>query len=252
MRRILSIAFILFGAALMVACDTLEQKEAKQKTEKGKKDGVNKQFWPNGKTKIEITLKDGQKHGPSRNYYRDGTLHQEINYSYNRKHGTATTYYENGNAYQSTPYVNGRIHGIRKKYRQNGDLYAEIPYQNNQPGKGLKEYTLDGKLKKEYPRIIVETVDNILRKDQYIVRVHLSDNSKNVEFHLGKLNEEGFLEDRLFRTYPQRNGVMELKYNLPKGTFVMETLHIIANVKTRLGNPYIITHSFNLAAENRR
>jgi hypothetical protein len=246
MVKLYSSLLILF---LLLGCDSLEKSK---KPSKKITDGVVKQYRTDGELKNEITFKDGKKHGLAKTYYKDGMLHQEIEYINNVQHGLATTYYETGKVYQITPYDSGKINGIRKKYRKNGDLMAEIPYDHNSPCKGLKEYLLDGSLKKKYPKIIVKTIDNILKNGKYKLRFTISDNSRNVDYYPGtELTKNGCFKEIVRPMSSQKKGMAELTYTLPVGTFLMEEIKMVAVVTTRLGSPFVTDITYNLALENR-
>lgn len=232
----------------LLACDDLPKEGSKKKI----KDGVVKQYYASKVVKNEIEYKDGKRHGTAKNYYKDGTLHQQIEYTNGKKNGDAITYYENGKVFQITPYENNLMHGIRKKYRPNGQLMAEVPYNYDRPCKGLKEYLLDGSLKKQYPKLIVDPVDNLLKDGSYILRVKSSDGTSKIKFYVNtKLGANGCLEGGEPSTSQNESGVFEVKFNLPENAFIMEELHFVAEITTTLGNPYITYTKHNLAIENR-
>ncbi|ELR71011.1 24-amino acid repeat protein [Fulvivirga imtechensis AK7] len=241
------ILFVVF-AIFLGGCDSLDRTSGKKS---GKKEGVVKQYYPDGSLKNEITFADGKKNGVAKNYYKNGRLRQQVSYLNNVKHGDVITYYESGSKYQVTPYVNGEIHGLRKKFRVDGRLLAEVPYVNNEACRGLKEYLTDGELKTRYPTIVVEEIDNLLRSNEFTLRISVSDNSKKVVYYIGELDEQGCISADAMRLEPQRPGVLDIKYHLGPGMFIMEELNIIAVVQTRLGNPYITEKKYNLAIENR-
>lgn len=244
----LSVYLWVLFIAILFGCDSLDKGS---KAGNDKKDGVVKQYRPDGSIKTEITFKDGVKNGPAKSYYKNGKLRQEINYVNNVKDGPVVTYYENGKKYQVTPYANGQIEGKRLKYRMDGKLMAEVPYHNGNPCAGLKEYLTDGSPKTKYPEIVVKEINNLLKSNEYILRVSISDHSKHVVYYLGEMDEGGCIRDDAMRIEPQKPGILELKYNVQPGMFTMETLNIIAVVETRLGNPYITQRKYNLAIENR-
>ncbi len=242
---LLVILLVLFYGCLPIQT---EEKKGKAKIEK---DGVRKTHYPSGQLRSEIPIKDGKKNGLARDFYSDGKPHFEINYVNNRKHGITRMYYQNGKLYEETPYDNDRIHGIKKRYRQDGKLSAEAPYNFDEPCTGLKEYLVDGSPKKKYPTIVVTPVDNILRDDRYILRLSMSDKSKNVTFYTGSLKGgciDGSLE-QVFET--PKKGVSEISFYLPQGTYLMEEVNIVAKVKTPQGNYYVTQRKYNVAIENR-
>ncbi|MTI23301.1 toxin-antitoxin system YwqK family antitoxin [Fulvivirga sp. RKSG066] len=238
--------FLVTGL-LLFGCEHVTTK----KTNKGKvKDGVVEQFRADGSLKTSVALKDGKRHGEAKSYYKDGTLRQSINYVNNVKEGLAVTYYQNGRKYQETPYEKGKINGIRKKYRMNGNLMAEVPYINNEPCAGLVEYLLNGERKTNYPHIKIRPVDELLKKDRYSLILSISDGSKDVVFYSGKPVDEGCIPHYAIPLGSHKAGKAIVRYDLPPNAYIMEEMNFIAKVKTKLGNPYIIETSHNLAIEN--
>ena len=199
----------------------------------------------------ERNYKNGKLHGVSKTFYPDGKLRTKVNYDQGLKHGIALKFFQNGNVYQEYNYNYGKLNGSQKKYYENGKLMSEIDYKNDFPGIGLKEYLSTGKLKKKYPRIIIEAQDQTLINSTYILRIKLSDGNNNVQYFQGKLDDEGFMNTRLERLVNMGDGVLEMYYNVPPGHFLMEEINIVAKVKTRFRNFYIVTIKHNLSIENR-
>lgn len=247
---------IFLSVLLLSSCDKIEKaisdaaQNNEQKGGKKIKDGVVKQYRKNGVLKTEVSYKDGIRHGLAKSYYKNGKLRQEINYAKNQKDGTAKTYYQNGKLYQTTPYVNDTIHGFRKKYRQNGKLMAEIPYNKGTVCAGLKEYLINGEPRKRYPVIEIQEIDQLVIKNKFTVRLKMSDGSKNVKFYDGSLTADGCISNDLLWLSSNTPGMLDLVYDVPPGMFMMKELTFTAQVKTKLGNPFITQKRYNLALDN--
>ncbi len=251
-----SIVFLFIIMGLLVSCNSEhhEEKRVFRKSKpkpKIKREGLIEKRRSDGSLKTSINYRSGKKQGLAISYYSNGKVRQKINYNEGIKHGNAETYYENGHIYQITSYKNGYKHGVRKRFRQNGKLYSEMPYYLDHPTVGLKEYTTSGEQKKKYPEITVEAIDQILTNDSYILRISMSDNSKKVEYYIGELTEDKYIGNDAIRMVSQRPGVLELRYNMPKGTFIMEEPNIIAKVTTKLKNIYITQKTHSVSIENR-
>lgn len=212
--------------------------------------GLVKHYRKDGNLASEITYKDKKKHGPAKGYYKDGKLKSELWYQENVLHGVAKMYYENGKLYRETPYTKGETDGIQKVYRENGILLSEIPYKMGQLGIGTLEYTPEGKQKKQLPKIKVEHINNLIKHNEYIVRVSLTEGYKNVTSYIGELAEGKYKHNRLMEM-PAKKGIMELNYSLPPGTFIMEEIHIVAETKTQMRSPYLLEEKVHIAAENK-
>jgi antitoxin component YwqK of YwqJK toxin-antitoxin module len=242
------IGFITSSIVLVIVffgCSNMEQDATKKK-----RDGLVKQYGKGGVLKNEIMYANSKKNGPAKTYYSDGTLRQEITYVNDTKHGIAITYYENGKKYQETMYDSGVIVDVRRKYRENGNLFAEIPYVNGETAKGLKEYLVDGTLKKNYPKIVIKELNQILKKSEFKLLINMSNNAKSVTFYRGQLTDGQVIGRDAGKIFRQSKGRAEITFPVPPGAFLMQKINIIAVVKTRLGNPYIVEKSYNLAIEN--
>jgi hypothetical protein len=231
------------------ASNSIPAKEGKPKKQP-KRDGLVVNKRKDGSVLSEINLKEGKMHGPARDYYADGILHAEFTYVEGLLEDEMKWYHRNGKLYKITPYLHGKIHGTEKIYNTEGKLIAELPYKHGFPGTGLKEYSSEGKLVPNEVTLVVEPVDNIALKGEYIVRVYLSDKSKNVKFYTGTLTEGKYMNDEIIGILT-RDGVGEIRYSVPPGFYTMEKLNIIADKKTRQGSKYIIQTNYNLAIENR-
>ena len=261
----MNIAKVLFFSLLswaVLACVPTQEQEPKsqvavpqgaapEKAATAKKEGLVKKYRKDGGLKTSINYQDGKKHGQAISYYKNGNIRQKIDYFHGVKHGIAETYYENGRIYQRTPYEQGRLHGVRKRFRQNGKLYSEMPYYHGNPTIGLREYTTAGERKKKYPEIVIEAIDQILSNDSYVLRVSMSDNSKKVEYYVGKLTNGKYIGSEAVRMVSQRPGILELRFDLPRGSMILKELNIIAKVTTKLKNVYITQKEYRLAIENR-
>ena len=103
----------------------------------GKKHGIAKRYYENGKLASEIPYKNGERHGVQKWYYENGNLRYEIPYKNGKPHGVEKEYYENGNLWYETPYENGEWHGVEKAYYENGNLQAQVNYENGSAVSGV-------------------------------------------------------------------------------------------------------------------
>ena len=217
---------------------------------KGKvRHGITKNYNKHGILLSKVNYVDGKKEGKTINYYTTGKVHSTIMYKNNRKNGYAVWYYENGKPYSINPFVNNKLNGIKKKYHENGKLFAEIPYKDEYPGIGLKEYTAEGKLITDYPKIIVEEINQIKFNNKYILKIYLSNRSRSAKFYIDDLYDGKYLRNYVYEI-PAQQGVATRIYEVPPGYAKFEKINIIAKVNTRLGNPYITQRTYNLAIKH--
>lgn len=214
--------------------------------------GESRDYRKDGSLENLITYESNRKHGPARNYYPDGkTVKTEIGYVKGYKHGEARWYYQDGKIYRITPYVNGKISGIRKAYYENGNLQSEIPFMNSQPGMGLKEYNSNGTPREFDSKIVFSELDRITLDNTFKLMISLSEGYRDVEYFSGQLSDGVYWNEQL-SPIPTENGVGVMEFHVSRGTFKMETINIIARVKTRLNNYYIIQREYHLALENKQ
>jgi hypothetical protein len=236
---------------------------------------VIKEYHSNGKLKSEISARGKLRHGESKEYRRDGTLESLITYENNRKHGPAKSFYPDGETvktevlfengfkhgdskwyfpdgtlYRLTPYFKGWIEGIRKVYYENGNLQAEIPYNRGEPGIGLREYNSSGNPKEMNTTIVFREQDRINLDNTFRLIITLSDGSQDVEFFQGELTDGKYWNKGL-QKIPTEDGTGILEFYVSKGMFKMQTLNIVARIKTPLNNYHITQRTYHLAVENK-
>lgn len=208
--------------------------------------GEMKKYYPNGKLESVFNLANYKLHGPAKKYYEDGSLRSELLYAEGKLAGIQKRYYESGALYKEEPFVKGERHGLVKKYRESGDLMTEAMYRNGQPGTVLKEYLTDGSLKTRYPKIVVKEINKVSSNGEYIVRVSMSDQSTNVKYYIGELDEGIYFTNDLKQQSTGQEGIMELKAYLKPGEILDQEINIVARMPTRLNNTFITSHRVKL------
>ena len=235
---------------------------------------VLKEYFSNGKVKTETAAKGNLRHGLTKNYDREGHLLSQVNYVNNTREGMATNfypvsgkvnstlvykngvkdgdeiwYYESGQPYRVTPYIKGYSNGIQKYYYEDGKLKAEVPVKNGNHGAGLKEYTNDGTLIKDYPTLKITQKDHINQANKVILMIELSDPKYQAKFYRGALEDGKFITDKMLELAMQ-NGIAQIDFNVPPGSAISQQVTISANLKTKFGNPLILTRNFTVKAIN--
>ncbi len=221
------------------------------KDEKGRIiEGVFKRYYPSGKLQSKINYKDGKRHGYAVKYFEDGkTISNEYNYEYGKLNGIQKKYYKSGKLYRIQNLKMGVLDGEVKKYRESGKLMSVAVYKDGFAGTDLKEYLVNGKPKKKYPKIMIETVDNLTVDGSYKIKIYMSDHNKKVKFYLGHLKEGRFLHKDLKQQIADPKGVLTYTYFLMPGDFVMKELNIVAKTITRLNNVYVTTRKYQVGIE---
>jgi len=202
---------------------------------KGLRNGLTKNYYQNGALLSEIYYTNGLRNGIAVDYYKEGGIHARIPYRNDLKEGEAVWYYPSGKPYRITPYRQNTIDGIQRFYYESGQIQAEVPWKTGQRGTGLKEYTQSGKLIKE-PSIIVkpERLNNAI-----ILRLSLSDDSRNVTFYQGELTEGRYLNPDL-RQLKTIDGKSYIQFQPLEPETPSKEFHIVAIKKTSLRNQQIL------------
>jgi hypothetical protein len=240
--------FVTCIIACLFSCDPPHKKESKKNEHL--KDGVNKTFRKNGKLLAEITMKGGKRNGVAKNYFPNGNVSLEMNYEEGKREGKSVRFYEDGKIYSESFYKNDKLSGERKRYRDDGKLMSVAKFENDNPCQGLIEFRLDGTKKTDFPSIRFDPVDD-LSQGIYKIRISMSDKSRGVKFFEGTLSASGcFDSNKVQGIRSVSDGVGELSFELLPGQFLMEELHVIAKVKTILGNEYYATATYNLSIRN--
>lgn len=107
--------------------------------------GKLKCFYANKQLAEEATLVNGKKEGVNKAYYNDGKLKKECTFKDNKLNGSFKEYYSNGKVTYSAIYVNGAREGLVQAYSETGQLEDEYNYKNGLLNGISKDY-LDGKL----------------------------------------------------------------------------------------------------------
>ena len=112
----------------------------------GKKEGVWRQYWNNGKVKSETTYKNNLQSGSAKIYYKNGSISEEGTWIGGKWDGSYKLYYENGNLSYEWNYVNGKREGQQKYYFENGKVLYDGSWKGGNESGVLKEYNEDGQL----------------------------------------------------------------------------------------------------------
>ena len=92
-------------------------------------DGVHKKEYANG-VWDETTYKNGKKEGLYRSYWQNGKPQVEIDFRDNKANGIAKYYYRSGNISQERSLKDGKIDGVWKSYDENGKILMQDFYKD--------------------------------------------------------------------------------------------------------------------------
>jgi hypothetical protein len=211
--------------------------------------GVDKKYRKNGTLLSEATYVDGELNGEAVNYYDNGKVKTRLNYANGKKEGLTTMFYETGEKYRETNYKADKKDGEVVTYHKNGNVASKISYQDDFPGQGLVEYLSSGKEKSSYPELIIEPIDNLASKGEYLLKIYFEKDRKRAKYYLGDLTDGKYLNDFL-KEIPVKDGYAIMKFTPPApGTFTMQKLNIVGKWQTPTNNIYITSKTYNLAID---
>ncbi|MFI5203265.1 MAG: hypothetical protein ACHQF2_02125 [Flavobacteriales bacterium] len=130
----------------------------------GRKTGLWKLYWPNGKIKSEVEFKNGRASGKFTSYYENGQKEEEGNWKNNAYTGGFTRYHENGQVAQKKVFnaagktdgkveyyypngkpelvynsANGVENGDLTRYYPNGDVQETMTFAGGKPDEATKK-----------------------------------------------------------------------------------------------------------------
>lgn len=79
-----------------------------------------------------VLLQNGKLEGLQKEYYPNGKLKRQTNYKNGKLEGYHKVYYENGKLESEYPYKNDKLEGVVKDYSKNGKLEREHAYIGGQ------------------------------------------------------------------------------------------------------------------------
>ncbi len=117
--------------------------------ESSRKQGLWKNFFPNGKIKSEIAYVNSRPNGSYKTYFENGQIEEEGSWENNRNTGGFKRYHENGQTSQEFVFNESGKRDGKQIYRyENGQIMIEADIVAGKE-KFVKEYYEDGSLKAE-------------------------------------------------------------------------------------------------------
>lgn len=108
---------------------------------------VDKEYYPNGNIKSEITFKHDKKNGKAIYYYNNGNINIQCHYKNDNLDGLYKKFNPNGTLIEATHYTDGLKNGSSVTYYDNGKIAIQMNFSNDIPDGEYKEYFENGQLK---------------------------------------------------------------------------------------------------------
>ena len=96
------------------------------------KDGLVKEYHPNGQLKSEIIYKDGKENGPYKWYFQNGQLQSEEIFKNDVSVGPFKYYYENGQVRLEGKLTDNGPDGVQRTYNKEGILTSEHTWKDGE------------------------------------------------------------------------------------------------------------------------
>ena len=117
--------------------------------EKNGKEKIVKEFYKNGKIKIQSTYVSGKKNGTEKGYHENGNLHYEAQWIDDEQDGEIISFDEEGRRLKQSFLKKGIYQGPQKEWWPNGNLRADRQMKDNDIFGSEILYHENGKVKKE-------------------------------------------------------------------------------------------------------
>ena len=99
----------------------------------GNQDGTYRQFYPNGKVRVESLWVDGSQEGDHKEFYEDGSRKATVTFKNGVPHGQQLEWFPNGKPAALMKFDNGKPVGVRKEWDEKGVTEFEIRFENGRP-----------------------------------------------------------------------------------------------------------------------
>ena len=114
------------------------------------KDGYYKEYYKDGKIKVEATYKNGIIEGEYNTFYKTGQLETQVSYrNGGEREGEYKEWYKNGQLIVQTSYRNDEREGEEKKWYENGRMRLKRTYKKGIIYGEVTEWSENGKIIKK-------------------------------------------------------------------------------------------------------
>lgn len=248
-------------------CQTIEFKD-------GKKNGILKEYFENGNLKTVQHFKDnknvdsalyyhingklaviqmhnnGEKVGCWKKFNEAGKLYSDMCFENDRLNGTVLTYtYKTLHLIERYNYKDGSKDGKQENFYNNGKPKSLTYYLDDRLCLGTTEWLETGEMINNDFSIKYSEQNKLNLENKLYYSVTLENSQPDDEVFRVLAKDTGNVITQYQRLEKKSNNFI-LEFSIYQGGFVMEKIKLAAYRKTRLGNTFIKTISFNASANN--
>ncbi len=206
-------------------------------------------YYENKQLKTFHVYKNKVKSGCWRDYNKNGQLVSELFFKNGLLDSVCSTYgFRSGKLITKIHYHEGTKHGLEEHFYVNGKQKSKAYYYMGQPAKGTEEWYESGKPVNNDFKITITESNRVALENALEYTIKMSPADDRDEVYRIFENNDQIIRDRI--SIPKKNGAFVYRYDVAKGSFVMEEVMIAVFRKTRFGNTLIKTGTFNAASNN--
>lgn len=134
------VGLLLLGLLFVASCGDRVQPQEED-------DGIQREYWNNGKLKLEAHYAEGKLDGPYKTWYDNGQMFQDGQYAEGMMDGSWLVFYPNGQLASKALYDKGT--GKQTCYNEDGCIIMEVNYVDNEKHGREVHYAWDGTVVEE-------------------------------------------------------------------------------------------------------
>jgi antitoxin component YwqK of YwqJK toxin-antitoxin module len=112
--------------------DTLKNRVVEFEVADGKKNGIFKIYFLDGKVEMKGTIKENKNDGKWQYFYPNGTIESEGNFKNDQPIDKWTWYYESGKIKETGYFINGRREGVWVFYDEKGNITLKTIFKDGE------------------------------------------------------------------------------------------------------------------------
>lgn len=207
-------------------------------------------YHPNGKLKGIQIQENGFKAGCWKKFNESGKLYSEMCFTDGKLNGTVKTYsYKSLNLIECFNYKDGSKEGKQEIFYNSGKPKSVTYYYWDLPGLGTEEWLENGDPVNNDFEIHVSEKNKVKLENKLYFYVTLKDPQPDDEvWKIADKNEGNKITQE--QKLEKEGDTFKLQFSVYNGGFIMEKVKIAAYRKTRFGNTFIKTYSFNASVNN--